>query len=129
MIVLDSSAAVDFVARLGFGEWVGAAIRAEPTVHAPHVLDVEVLGALRRLVLRALITEDEAHGALEDFKALRVRRYPHVPFVARIWELRQTLSPPDAAFVALAEALDARLVTTDQRLARAPGLAVEVLAP
>jgi predicted nucleic acid-binding protein len=129
LIVLDSSAAVDFVARLEPGEWVEATIGGELAVHAPHVLDVEVLGALRKLALTGTISDAEAAAAVAAFSSLRVRRYAHTPLVPRMWELRHVVTAADAAFVALAEFLEARLVTTDGQLARAPGLGVEILSP
>jgi predicted nucleic acid-binding protein len=66
--------------------------------------------------------------ALDDFLELKVSRYPAKPFLNRAWALRKNLSPPDALFVALAEVLGAPLVTTDLRIARAPGLRAEILA-
>jgi predicted nucleic acid-binding protein len=129
LIVLDSSAAVDYLARRAPGDWVAEQIFAEPTLHAPHVLDVEVVSALRRLVRTASIAEATAAAALARLLQLDVTRYPHLPLIPRMWELRAVASASDAAFVALAESLDAVLVTTDARLARTHGLRVEILAP
>lgn len=129
MIVLDSSAAVDFLIGSDVGGWVDARLRNVDEVHAPHLLDVEVLGALRRGVQTAALSRRRAEEALADFEELRVRRYPHFPFLARMWELRQNLTAPDAAFVALAEALALPLLTTDRALASAPGPRIPILAP
>lgn len=84
---------------------------------------------MRRLTLQRAVAVDRALSALTDFSDLRVRRYPHAPLLSRMWELRQNLSSFDAAYIALAEALDAPLITADAALARVPGhaAAVEVL--
>ena len=97
------------------------AVASDEALHVPHLFDVEVLHALRRLTLSGLVSESRCHRALKALSDLRVTRYPHAPLVHRIWELRDNLTAYDAAYVALAEALDAPLVTTDGRLARTPG--------
>ena len=76
---------------------------------------------LRRLVAQGLLSVDRAGDARTDYADLAILRYPHLPFLDRIWELRANLTASDAAFVALSEALGAPLVTTDARLAAAPG--------
>jgi predicted nucleic acid-binding protein len=129
LIVLDSSAAVDYLAGAAAGDWVADSLRADPELHAPHLLDIEVLAALRRLLLTGRIGAARASDAARDLRALPIRRYPHVPLLERVWALRETVTAADAAFVALAEALGASLLTTDLRLARAPGLSVPVLSP
>jgi predicted nucleic acid-binding protein len=130
LIVLDSSAAVDYlVGTEPLGDWVEACIRADDDLHAPYVVDVEVVGALRRLVLSGELARAVARRALADLEALDLRRYPHLPFVPRMWQLRDNIHAADACFVALAEALDATLVTTDRRLAAAPGSRARILAP
>jgi predicted nucleic acid-binding protein len=129
VIVLDSSAAVDYLAGTAAAEWVAETLLADPEIHAPHLLDIEVLGSLHKLVVTRRLSAVRASEAVEDFRFLSVRRYPHVPLLERVWELRETVTASDAAFVALAEALDAPLVTTDLRLARAPGLRAQLLTP
>ena len=94
---------------------------SDETLHVPHLFDVEVLHALRRLTLGGLVSESRSRRALKALSDMRVTRYPHTPLVARIWELGGNLTAYDAAYVALAEALDAPLVTTDGRLAQAAG--------
>jgi predicted nucleic acid-binding protein len=97
---------------------------------APHLLDSEVIHVLRRLVLRDVLSEEQGAAALDGFAALRIRRYPAEWMRSRIWELRHNLSAYDATYVALAELTDAAaLLTTDARLANAPGVrcAVQVL--
>ncbi len=95
-------------------------------VHIPHLFDVEVLHALRRHSLRGYLSGEQGRLILGLLHQMRAVRYPHAPLAARIWELRENLSAYDAAYVALAEALDAPLVTMDARLARAPGIRAEV---
>jgi predicted nucleic acid-binding protein len=88
---------------------------------APEIIDLEVLSVLRRLRSAGNVTEIRAGQAVADLKAFPIDRAPHRPLVARCWELRANLSPYDAAYVALAEALGTTLVTADARLAHAPG--------
>ena len=106
-------------------------IATEAELHAPHLVDLEVLDALRKLVARREVSEDRAAYIREDFAALRIERSPHEPFAERVWELRANLSSYDAVFVALAETLDLPLVTYDMRLAGAPGhgATVEAFGP
>jgi predicted nucleic acid-binding protein len=129
VIVLDSSAALDYLLSLGPGEWVESQLEVVDRAHAPHVIDVEVLGGLRKHVQDGRITADRAEGALRHFRRLRIRRYPHRPLLGDMWELRHNLTASDAAFVALAAALRVPLVTTDLRLARAPRLEIEIRTP
>ena len=98
-------------------------------LHAPHLLDVEVAQVLRRLEHRTELTAARAEEALEDLRALRVVRHAHLPLLERVWELRSNLSAYDALYVALAEALDAPLATTDQRLQGSPLHRAEVVIP
>jgi predicted nucleic acid-binding protein len=86
----------------------------------PHLIDIELLHALRRLNALGELTADRAADARVDFRDLALVRYPHVSLSDRIWELRDNLTAYDAAFVALAESLDAPLVTCDARLGAAP---------
>lgn len=97
-------------------------------LHAPHLVDIEVLHAIRRLWLGGELAEGRAAEALRDWDDLRLTRYPHQGLAARIWSLRHNLSAYDAAFVALAEKLEVPLVTCDAKLGGAPldGLTVEV---
>ena len=129
MIVLDSSAAVDYVAGLERGQWVEEQLLADRVVQAPHLLDAEIAGALRKLWLRGQISDDHAHDAFATFARLSIRRYPHVRLLERVWELRRSVTAADAMYVALAEALDAPLVTTDLRLARSHGHRARIVAP
>jgi predicted nucleic acid-binding protein len=122
VIVLDASAAVEWLLQTRSGVRVSRRIFSRrETLHAPHLLDVEVAQALRRYVAAGVVTLSRADEALQDLLDLRVRRYPHVFLLWRVWELRDNLTAYDALYVALAEALDATLVTCDSKIAPAPG--------
>ncbi|HXW35480.1 MAG TPA: type II toxin-antitoxin system VapC family toxin [Acidimicrobiales bacterium] len=118
MIVVDASAAVSALLN------AGPARRAlsEEQVHVPHLIDPEVANALRRGVAASRIEPDDAWTALDRWRRLGMSRYAVFHLLERVWELRENLSAYDAAYVALAEALDCALLTADVRLGRAPGL-------
>ena len=123
MIVLDASAATAVLLNLDEGstairERMG---RSNGGLHVPHLFDVEVFHALRRHTLRGALTVSRSNQASEALRSMRATRYPHGELLSRIWELRYNLTAYDATYVALAETLDAPLVTTDGRLARASG--------
>lgn len=123
MIVLDASAAIDLLLRI---EPKSASISARirrpgETLHAPSLLDAEVLHVLRRYTLSGERTESEAREALQDLATAKITRYPFVSLLERMWELRANISAFDAAYIALAEALDAPLLTCDGKLARTKG--------
>ncbi len=127
MIVLDASAAVDWLLQTAAGRQVENRIFSRnESLHAPHLLDLEVAQVLRRLARQGVISNRRAEEAVRDLVDLRVNRYAHAVFLPRIWQLRQNLSAYDAAYVVLAEQLGATLVTRDQRLAAAAGHAATV---
>jgi predicted nucleic acid-binding protein len=129
MIVLDTSAVVDWLLQTPAGQRIEQRIYArQETLHSVHLLDVEFVQVLRRLVRDGTLTAKRAEEAIEDLAALRITRYAPVLLLQRIWRLRQNLSAYDAAYVALAERLQAPLITRDKRIAAAPGhtAAVEV---
>jgi predicted nucleic acid-binding protein len=95
---------------------------AGETLAAPELVDLEVVSVWRRHVAAKLMPARRAASALADLTDLPVRRSSHQPFLHRIWELRHVVTPYDAAYIALAEALDVVLVTADARLSRASGL-------
>ena len=119
MIVLDASAAIDWLLQTAAGQRIETRIyqRGE-SLHAPHLLDLEVAQVLRRLV-REGISSRRADQAIQDLLDLRLARYPHFVFLPRIWRLRDNFSAYDAAYVALTEKLGATLITRDARLASA----------
>lgn len=122
MIVLDASAAVDLVLRRpGRGPWVAERLLAGGSLHSTHLIDLEVASALRRFVATGTVSVDRARQALDVFLRLAIKRHAPRVLLERIWALRASLTAYDASYVALAEALDAPLVTTDERLARAGG--------
>jgi predicted nucleic acid-binding protein len=123
LIVLDASAAVSIFLNIGpeAGRIRQRIVQPDETLHVPHVFDVEVLHVLRRYSLSGTLSESRGRLALSRLSSTRLTRYPHASFVRRIWELRHNLTGYDAAYVALAEVLDAPLVTMDARLAQAPG--------
>jgi predicted nucleic acid-binding protein len=122
VIVLDASAALDWLLQTPAGLRIERRIYAQSeSLHAPHLLDLELGQVLRRLVREGAISAHRAGQAIEDLLDLRVTRYPHFVLLPRIWQLRHNLSAYDAAYVALAEKLGARLVTRDGRLASASG--------
>jgi predicted nucleic acid-binding protein len=122
MIVLDASAVVDWLLRTPAGQRIEHRIyaRAE-TLHTVHLLDVEFAQVLRRLVRERALTAKRAEEAIQDLGALRLTRYAPVLLLDRIWRLRQNLTAYDAAYVALAEELQAPLITRDGGIASAPG--------
>ena len=121
MIVLDASAAVEFVANRVLGQRVGERISSAGTLHAPHLLVLEVAQALRRLAAVGEMAPDRGPTALGDLRDLGVVHHDHHLLVDRVWALRHNLTAYDAAYVALAELLESPLVTCDGRLAEAPG--------
>ena len=122
MIVLDASAAVDWLLQTPAGQRIENRIYLRnETLHAPHLLDVEVMQVLRRLVRQGVVPAQRADKAIRDLLDLRITRYPHFVFLRRVWHLRHNLSAYDAAYVVIAEQLGAPLVTRDGRLASASG--------
>ena len=89
-------------------------------------MDLEVLQSLRRYALSGTLSRKRSNRAFERLTNIAFERYSHAPLLGRIWELRDNITAYDAAYVALAEALDAPLITLDARLARAPGIRAEV---
>ena len=122
MIVLDASAAIEWVLRTPAGIKIdGRMFSRSEALNAPHLLDLEVVQVLRRKLRDKSLTPERAQEALSDFGDLRLDRYPHDFLLPRVWELRATFSAYDGVYVALAEVLDAVLLTCDRRIASAPG--------
>ncbi len=110
-------------------EAIGARLTADSDHAAPHIVDVEVFGVVRREHLRGRLDRTEATQAVDDLEAWPGERFGHRLLLARAWQLRDNVRGWDAMYVALAEALEATLVTTDGRLAAAhgPTCPIEVL--
>jgi predicted nucleic acid-binding protein len=122
MIVLDGSATVDWLLQTSAGQQIEHRLySAKETLHAPHLLDLEVAQVLRRLVREGTVPANRADEAVQDLLDLRLTRYPHFMLLPRVWQLRHNFSAYDAAYVGLAEKLGAPLITRDGRLAAAPG--------
>lgn len=122
MIVLDASAAIEWLFQSPAGAKIDRRIFSpSESLHAPHLLDVEVAQVLRRFVRDGTVTLHRGEEALADFADLPLNRYPHDFLLPRIWGLRATVTAYDAAYVALAEALDAPLLTCDRKIASASG--------
>jgi len=120
VIVVDASAILEVLLNTPAGARVAERLfRGGETLHAPHLLDLEVAQVLRRYALAGELGSGRGREALEDLADLPVARYPHDLLLPRIWELRRNLTAYDAAYVALAEALAAPLVTRDAALASA----------
>ncbi len=120
MIVLDASAAVELVLATRPGAAVARRLRGE-VVNAPAHFDVEVIGAIRRAVIRRLISDHEGVVIVGIFQSLAVRRWEATAFVERAYQLRNTHTVAHGMYVALAEGLAAPLVTCDERLAQSHG--------
>ncbi|MBI5535964.1 MAG: type II toxin-antitoxin system VapC family toxin [Deltaproteobacteria bacterium] len=127
MIVLDASAAIELLLGTDRGILVASRIAPESeTLHAPHLLDLEVAQVLRRYEASGHATADRCKKALIDLSDLDIARYPHDVLMGRVWALRKNMTAYDAVYVALAEALRATLLTCDRRLAAAPMPRIDV---
>lgn len=122
MIVIDASALLEFLLQTQRGMRVEARLfRGQDDFHSPHLVDVEVTQGLRRLVRVGDVSADRAAEAIADLGDLDLYRHPHLDLLARAWKLRTNITSYDAMYVALAEALDAPVITCDAPLAKAPG--------
>ncbi|MEM9033352.1 MAG: type II toxin-antitoxin system VapC family toxin [Actinomycetota bacterium] len=126
MIVLDASAAVEWLLGLRRAGAVESRIVDAGTVHAPQLLPVEVAHVVRRLVIAEGLDPERGAEALDDLVDLGVATHPHEPLLGLIWGMRANLTAYDAAYVAVAAAIGAPLVTLDARLAAAPDTGVEI---
>jgi predicted nucleic acid-binding protein len=122
VIVVDASALLEVLLRTPAATAVERRL-FEPgeTLHAPHLIDVEVAQVVRRYAAAGTIEPDRGRAAFSDLADFPLQRYPHGFLLPRVWELRDNLTAYDAVYVALAEALDAPLLTRDRRLAAAAG--------
>jgi predicted nucleic acid-binding protein len=122
LIVVDASALLELLLRTDRAAAIEAkALAPQERMHAPHLVDVEIAQALRRLVHLKETTRSRAQQALDDHAGLVIERHSHRELMPRIWQLRQSVTAYDGAYVALAEALDAPLLTCDARLGGSHG--------
>lgn len=122
MIVVDASALLEFLLQTPLGTRVEARLfRDGDELHAPHLVDVEVTQALRRLVRSREVSPDRAAEAIADLVQVDLHRHAHLDLLTRAWKLRDNITAYDAVYVALAEALGATVVTCDAPLGHAPG--------
>ncbi len=122
MIVVDASALIEVLLTTASGSRIAERLLdGQETLHAPCLLDIEVAQVLRRYALTGELSANRGLQAMEDLADFPLTRYPHDLFLLRIWELRHNVTAYDAAYIALAEALDAPLLTRDAKLASAAG--------
>ena len=122
MIVVDASALLEFLLQTPLGTRVEARLfREEDELHVPHLVDVEFVQGLRRLVRSGEVSSVRAGEAIADLVDLDLHRHAHVDLLGRAWRLRDNITAYDAMYVALAEAIAAPIVTCDRPLAKAPG--------
>lgn len=128
MIVVDASAVLEVLLQTPAASRIARRIFASgESLHAPHLLDVEIAQVLRRYARTGVISAARGAEALADLADLPLHRYPHFVLLPRVWQTRNRLTAYDAAYLALAEALDARLLTRDRALASVGGARVEVV--
>lgn len=124
---MDASAVIEWLLQTIAGRQIERRIFSrQESLHAPCLLDLEVVQVLRRLEANGAIILSRAEEALQDLSNLRINRYPHRPLLSRIWQLRHNLSAYDAAYVSLAETLDASIITRDARIGSASGHSARV---
>jgi predicted nucleic acid-binding protein len=122
VIAIDASAMLEVLLRTARGCRIEQRLLSGgEALHAPHLLDVEVAQVLRRYAAAGNLTPERGLQALRDLADFPIHRYPHDVLLPRIWELRRSVTAYDAAYLALAEALPAPLVSCDGKLAKAPG--------
>ena len=129
MIVLDTSAMVEFLVGT---DSIAESIRALSTgekLAAPHAIDLECASTLRGLVNGNKLPPDEGERALQLLARMSLKRYAHTPLLPRIWQLRHNMWPCDAAYVALAESLGVEFVTLNSKIEKVPGINCTVRNP
>jgi predicted nucleic acid-binding protein len=119
VIVIDASAAVDLLLGTDRAAAIARTLRPLREVHAPELIDPEVISVVRRWTLRGWLRAEHGKRAVEELGELALVRHRHAGLRRRVWELRDRCSAYDAFYIALAEVLNAELLTTDDRLGRA----------
>jgi len=123
VIVVDASVVIEMLLQADDGIAIASRlVNNTETLHAPHLIDIEVAQVLRRYVMRGEVKAERARQALDVLAEFPLIRYDHEPLLGRIWELRENVTAYDAAYVALAEGLSATLVTRDHKLSEVPVL-------
>ncbi len=128
MIVIDASVALEILIRTPLGARISESIIRED-VHVPHLIDIEVTNALRRLTISGGLNDNAADEALDGMRDWTLVRHEHTALLGRIWELKDSISAYDACYVALAETLNAPLLTLDAKLSRAHGHHAKIEMP
>ena len=122
MIVIDASALLELLLQTPAGARVEARLfRDQDELHAPHLVDVEIVQGLRRLVRMGEVSPRRAAAAVADLTDLALHRHAHLDLLGRAWSLRDNISAHDAMYVALAEAIEAPVVTCDHPLGKTSG--------
>ncbi len=127
MMVVDASVVLELLLRTAAADRITERVlRPGAALFSPFLLDIEVAQVLRRYARARELSPGRGREALEDLAVLPIVRYAHQPLLARIWELRESVTAYDAAYLALAEALEMPLVTRDAKLAAAAGHEAEI---
>lgn len=122
MIVVDASALLEVLLQTPVAGSIAKRIfNSGQALHAPHLVDIEIAQVLRRYTATRYLAQIQGRELLNDLLAWEILRHPHGLFLPRVWSLRHNLTAYDAVYVALAEALDAPLITHDRRLANSSG--------
>jgi predicted nucleic acid-binding protein len=129
LLVVDASVLFEVVAGTAEADRLSQRLRADPDLAAPYLIDAEVLSVIEGRHRSGDLDRTAATQAVEHLVAWPGQRWPHRPFVPRAWELRDNIRAYDALYIALAEALDATVLTLDERLTRAPGLRCAIEIP
>ena|SRR3712207_5749393 len=129
MIVLDASAAVEMLIHGPVSDALRRALSdSNETLIAPHLLDIEVISAFRNLAIGRRIEATRVADFMDELRTLPLSRLDHTPLLDRIWELRQNFTAYDAAYIALAEAMEAVLYTCDDKLLKGHRARVRLFA-
>ena len=127
MIVIDASVLYEAIIETPYSAAIVDRIFSDDeTLHAPHLVDLEIVNTLRRYVLKGELSERSASQAMEDFASIPLKRHTHTGLIPRIWQLRNNLTAYDAAYIALAEMLNVPLITRDTAFASSTGHNVHV---
>jgi len=130
VIVLDASIVVELLTNGPLADSVrDKLMRRDESVVVPHLMDVEVVSAIRSLTAGQRIDADRVSQILTSLASLPAERFPHTPMLARMWELRHNFTAYDAAYIALAEAMNAVLYTSDEKLCRGHRAQIELVRP